>query len=116
MIIQLTDADGGVPKTGNPSLVESIVALKRPRLVCVVEKTLPVVRDGLSVAVDHDGRIVIFWTGRPLARDINLFGIADDDVAVVLESRGASPQGCDARAGMLEKRRDLLQRLEIITY
>lgn len=88
---RLTDANGGVAQTRHPAFVESFVPLERPCLIRVVKEILPIVRNRLSVAVDQNGRVVVFRASGPLVGHINLFRVAHDDVAVVLQGGGASP-------------------------
>lgn len=114
-MVRLTDANGGVSQTGNPALIKSLSALKSPSLVGVVEEVLPVVRDRLAITVDHNGRVVVLGTGWPLTRHIHLLWVAYNNIAIVLEGSRAGPKRSNSRARRFQIRRDLLQRLEVVS-
>lgn len=46
--------------------------------------------------------------------NVDLFGVADDDVAVVAEGDGAGPERADSSAFILEEGRDMVQTLEVV--
>lgn len=47
------------PQAGNATPEEAIPAFESPCLVGVVQKRLPVICDGLPIATDNQGRVVI---------------------------------------------------------
>ena len=110
------DAQGNTADTGDLAVEEAIFTFQRPGLVGVIQERLAVVADGLAVAVDDEGRVVILGRGGPLGCNIDLLGIPDDDDTVVLERRGTGPERGDARARGLKIGRDVLQRPEVITW
>lgn len=77
-------------------------ALERPSLVGVIQMGLAVVGHRLAVAVDGNGRVVVLGVRGPVERRIYLFGVSNDDSAVMLESCVSSPERADACAGFLE--------------
>jgi hypothetical protein len=86
---------------------EAMRALERPSLVGVVQMRLAVVGHRLAVAVDGNSRVVVLGVGGPVQRRIYLFGVSNDDSAVVFESSVSSPERADACAGFLEVRGDV---------
>lgn len=97
-------------------ILAKAMALERPRLVDHIQKVLAVVRDGLALVVDHDGRVVVLGRRRPFVRDVDLFRVAHDDVAVVLEGDGACPEGADAAAFVFEEGQDVLEGFETVAF
>lgn len=112
---RLTNSHGGVSKARNPAAVEAI-AFQSPGLVCVIQERLAIVGDGLAVSIDQDSRIVILGASRPLWGHIDLFGVSCQDGTVIFEGNRSSPEGGYAGTRWLQKRRDFLQRFEIIPW
>ena len=75
---------------------------------------LAVIGDGVAITVDHKGGIVVLRVGRPAIAHVDRLRIAGDDGAIMLESRCAHPQRADARVNLLQVRRDIAKRLEIV--
>lgn len=76
-----------------PASIEARRPFQSPGLICVVEMGLLIIGNGLPIAVDHNRRVVVLWASRPLIGDVHLLGISSDDIALVLQSGGARPQG-----------------------
>lgn len=113
-LFRLTNANRCMAKARNEPLIKPLVSLKRPCLICVVEEAFPVVGYCFAIFVDYDGRVVVLGASGPLIGNIDLLRVANNYVAIVLESGRASPKGGDSGARGLEKRRNMLEGLEIV--
>lgn len=88
--------------------------LQSPSLIGVIEVHFAIVGHRLAIAVDSNGRVVILGVRGPVERRIYLFGIANDDIAVMLEGRVSSPKRANPRAAFFEIGRYMGQRLEVV--
>jgi hypothetical protein len=96
--------------------VKPICTFQRPRLIGVIKMRFSVVRNRFPIFVHNNERIVVLGGCRPVFRYVDLLGIPSGDYTVVLESGGSSPKLGDTSAGRFEKRGDVLQGLEVVTY
>jgi hypothetical protein len=90
--------------------------LQSPSLIGVVKMRFAIVGYRLAIAVDSNSRVVILGVCGPVERGIYLFGVANDDSAVVLEGRVSSPERANSRATFLEIGRNMGQRLEVVAW
>lgn len=88
--------------------------LQSPGLIGVIEVRLAIVGHRLTIAVDSNSRVVILGVRGPVECRIYLFGVANDDKAVMLEGRVSSPKRANPGAAFFEIGRYMSQRLEVV--
>ena len=78
------------------TLIKARRTFQSPRLICVVEMSLPVVGDRLPFPIDNERSVVILGICRPSFGRIYLFGITSDNVTIMLQGSRARPERADA--------------------
>lgn len=86
----------------DPLSKKAMGTLQSPSLIGVIEVHFAIVGHRLTIAVDSNSRVVILGVRGPVERRIYLFGVANDDSAVMLEGRVSSPKRANPRAAFFE--------------
>lgn len=68
------------------------IPFKRPSFVGVVQMGLPEMGNIVAVRTYHDGGVEVLGRRGPLVGNVSLFRVPDDNVAVMLQGGGASPE------------------------